>query len=243
MYHRVQGYVYGNSAEVRACADMIDTFEESLIDMMSTRMKADKKQVKKEFFTDGLDHWLSASEAKERGLVDEIMVNGKTMKEADLTVLKDKRDVYNFYNNQIINLNQNKMTGEKNYYALAMGLPQDEDESKVINHIQNLVSEQKTLTASLQTKDTEIAELKNRLQTFEQAKITGLINQAVAEKKIGEDDHATFTALAEKDFAGVEKLINKIQGVTPLVDNLSQNAQLQSGDVWNKRMNEIREGK
>jgi ATP-dependent protease ClpP protease subunit len=256
MYHRVQGYVYGNSTEVRAYADMIDTFEASLVEMMATKMhnkgaKArmheganaegiDIAGVKAEFFTDGADHWLSAEQAKERGLVDEIIVNGKKMLEADLTVLKDKRDVYNFYNNQIINLNHKKMA-EKNVYALALGLPQDEDDSKVINQIQNLVSEKNTLTASLQVKDTEIADLKNRLKTFEQAKVTNLINQAIAEKKIGEDDRATYTALAEKDFEGVEKVVNKLPGVSSISGQLK--GQPEDAGTWNKRVTEIREGK
>jgi hypothetical protein len=138
----------------------------------------------------------------------------------------------------IINLKNNKMTEIKNAYALVLGLPQDEDESKVVNQIQSLVNEQKTLTATLQTKETEIAALKNRLQTFEQAKITNLINQAIAAKKFGEDERATYTALAEKDFAGIEKIINKLPGVDHISNHLEKGTQ--SGDVWNNRMNEIR---
>ena len=241
MYHRVQGYVYGNSAEVRAHAEMIDTFESSLIEMMAARMKVDKEAVKAEFFTDGTDHWLSAEQAKERGLVDTITVGGKKMIEADLSVLTNKRDVVNFYNNQIINIQKQKeMAGEKNLYALALGLPPDEDESKVVNQIQALVNDKKTLTDSLATKDTEIATLTARLQTFEKAKVTNLINQAVADKKIGEDERATYTTLAEKDFEGVEKIINKMPGVQSITAQLGDKAT--TGDAWNQRMDEIQKG-
>ena len=239
MYHRVQGYVYGNSAEVRAHADMIDTFEASLVEMMAARMNTDSEAVKAEFFTDGTDHWLNAQQAKERGLIDEIIVGGKTMKEPDTTMLTNKRDVYNFYNNQIINIKkQKKMARENNLYALAVGLPHDEDESKVVEKIQNITAENKTITASLQAKDTEIASLKNQLQTFEKSKVSGLINQAIAEKKIGEDERETYTALAEKDFDGVEKIINKLPGVEPITGKLGDKNN--SGDAWNKRQEEIR---
>ena len=241
MYHRVQGYVYGNSAEVRAHADMIDTFEGSLIDMMAARMGVEKEAVKSEFFTDGTDHWLSAEQAKERGLVDSIIVNGRKMVEADLSVLTNRHDVWNFYNKQIINLkNQSKMAVEKNLYALALGLSQDEDDNKVIGTIQNLVGEKRTLTESLATKDTEIATLKNKLQAFEQAKVMGLINQAIAEKKIGEDERATYTALAEKDYESTEKVINRLPGVEAVAGKLG--GQPATGDVWNKRMEEIEGG-
>ncbi|MDR0872178.1 MAG: ATP-dependent Clp protease proteolytic subunit [Prevotellaceae bacterium] len=239
MYHRVQGYVYGNSAEVRAHADMIDTFEQSLIEMMSARMSAETAAVKAEFFTDGTDHWLSAEQAKARGLVDEIMSGGKRMKEPDLSVLTNSRDVFNFYNNQIINYqNQRKMATEKNIFALALGLSQDEDESKVLNQIQGLVNEKKTFSASLQAKDTEIANLTNKLKTYEQAKVTGLINQAIAEKKIGEDERETYTALAEKDFDSTEKVINKLPGVKPIAGNLDR--PVATGGAWNKRQEEIK---
>jgi ATP-dependent Clp endopeptidase proteolytic subunit ClpP len=241
MYHRAQGYVYGNSAEVRAHADMIDTFESSLIEMMAARMGEDTEAVKAEFFTDGTDHWLSAEQAKERGLVDAIIANGKKLKEADLSVLTNQRDVVNFYNNQIINYQKQKNMAERNLYALAMGLPPDEEENKVINQLQDLVNEKKTLTNTLQAKDTEIAALNARLQEFEKAKVTNLINQAVADKKIGEDERATYTALAEKDFEGVEKILNKLPGVNPIAGKLD-NANKSSGDAWNKRNEEIRKG-
>jgi ATP-dependent Clp endopeptidase proteolytic subunit ClpP len=238
MYHRVQGYVYGNSAEVRAHADMIDTFENSLIEMMSARMGVEPAAVRAEFFTDGTDHWLSAEQAKERGLVDSIIANGKKIKEADLAVLTNKRDVYNFYNNQIINyLNNNKMA-EKNIYALALGMPESEDEHKVVNQIQNLVNEKANLTASLQAATTEMEGLKNKLQAFEQAKVTNLINQAVADKKFGEDEKETYTKLAAQDFEGVEKIINKLPGVNPLAPQLD--GRKDATGAWNKRQEEIK---
>ncbi len=236
MYHRVQGYVYGNSAEVRAHADMIDTFEQSLIEMMAARMGVEPESVKTEFFTDGTDHWLSAQEAKKRGLVDEITSSGKRMKEADLSQLTNSRDVFNFYNNQIINIQKSKKMAEKNLYALALGLPQDEEESRVVNQIQNLVNEKKTLAASLEAEKAKVTELNNRLMAFEKAKVTNLINQAVADKKIGEDERQTYTALAEKDFDGVEKIINKLPGVTPVAGKLGKPGE---SDAWNKRREEI----
>jgi len=240
MYHRVQGYVWGNSAEVRAYADMIDTFEGSLIEMMATRMGVDKEAVRAEFFTDGTDHWLSAEQAKERGLVDTIIVNGKKMIEADLSVLTNKRDVVNFYNNQIINIKKQKEMAEKNLYALALGLPHDEEESKVVNQIQTIVNEKNTLTASLKEKDAEIAKLNARLQAFEETKVTTLINQAVADKKFGEDEREAYTTLAKKDYDGVEKIINKLPGVQPIAGQLG--SKTTTGDVWNKRMAEIEGG-
>ena len=66
-------------------------------------------EVKEKFFNDGIDHWLSAEEAKELGLVDEILVGGRNTRTKNLN---DKREVFNYYKNQIINL-KTKMTPEK----------------------------------------------------------------------------------------------------------------------------------
>jgi len=44
--------------------------------------------------------------------------------------------------------------------------------------------------------------------------------------------------LAEKDFDGVEKIINKLPGVTPVSGQLGTGNNV--GDAWNKRAEEIR---
>jgi len=220
MYHRVQGYVYGNSAEVRAHADMIDTFEASLIEMMAARMDVDSEAVKAEFFTDGTDHWLSAEQAKERGLCDEI-ITGKSLKAADLSALTNTRDIYNFYNNQIINLQKRTKMKETNLFALALGLPETDDDSKVLTQVQNLVSQNRTLTSTLQAEKDRATALENKLKTFEQARVTNLIDAAIREKKIGADEKDTYAALAEKDLASVEKILNKLPGVEKVAPHLN----------------------
>jgi HK97 family phage prohead protease len=71
-------------------------------------------------------------------------------------------------------------------------------------------------------KDTKIAALTAKVQAFEKAKVTDLIAAAIAAKKIGADEKETYTALAEKDFESVEKILAKMQGVAPINGQLSQ---------------------
>jgi ATP-dependent protease ClpP protease subunit len=220
MYHRVQGFVYGDSAKVRSHADMIDTFEASLIAMMARRTGATAVAMKAEFFTDGADHWLSAAQAKERGLCDEIISSGWRMQAADLGTLTTARDVYNFYNNQIINFKKKDNMDKSNLFALALGLPESDDEGKVLAHVQGIVAQNTTLTAQLKAEQEKATQLGIRLAALEKAKITNMIDAAVAAKKIGADEKDTYTALAEKDFAGVEKILNKLPGVAPVAGAL-----------------------
>lgn len=69
------------------------------------------------------------------------------------------------------------------------------------------------LTAKLTERDNRIATLEKQVQTFETARIEVLVDKAVAARKIGADEKQTFMELARKDFAAVEKIIEKMQGV------------------------------
>ena len=106
MYHRVCGYVYGNSDETRAAADMMDSFEKTLIEMTAARTGLTVEETRNRWF-DGLDHWMSAEEAVKAGLCDEIV--NTSMKIKELESITDARSAFNYYNNQIINLKQKKM--------------------------------------------------------------------------------------------------------------------------------------
>lgn len=241
MIHRVQGFVHGNSDEIRAHADMVDTFEATLISILGERMKKSADEVKALYFSDGIDHWFSAQEAYDLGLVDKIITTTYVTEEADLSHFNTVREVFNFYNKQLVNKSNNKNQNgmNKNLYALALGLPSEEDENKIVTSIQNLVSEKHTLTAQLDAKEAVINELKQKLQVHEDAKIAGLINQAIADKKIGEDQRETYKALAEKDYAGVEAIIAKLPKVENVMNKLGGEGGNES--AWDKRQREIDE--
>jgi HK97 family phage prohead protease len=76
------------------------------------------------------------------------------------------------------------------------------------------------LTAKLAERNNHIAALEKQVQAFEKARIETLIDKAIAAKKIGADEKQTYTELAQKDFAAVEKIIEKLQGVAPVAAQL-----------------------
>jgi hypothetical protein len=69
MVHSAMTYAYGNSAALRNEANTLDVFDAALIENMveSTGMKAE--EIKAAYF-DGKDHWLSAANCVEIGLID-----------------------------------------------------------------------------------------------------------------------------------------------------------------------------
>ena len=232
MYHRVQGSCYGNSDEVRNLASMIDTFEKSLVDMMASRMKVDAESVKKEFFTDGLDHWMNAEEAMRRGLVDEI-ISGKNI--TSPKELLSSKDVFNFYNKQLINYKQNQksMITNKAEIGKLLNIAEAEiNDDSVMTAVKNVLKSNSELQNQLKAVKDENANLKNQIGELNNAKVKSLIDKAIAEKKFGEDERDSYTRLANTDFELAEKMIGKMKGVERIVDHLDTEHESEEEKDW-----------
>ncbi|MBO4574809.1 MAG: Clp protease ClpP [Bacteroidales bacterium] len=234
MYHRVQGTCNGNSDEVRNLAAMIDTFEKSLIDMMAAKMKASPEDVKKEFFTDGLDHWMNAEEAKARGLVDEIITGKKiTPAPKELSGISAVRD---FYSKQLFNFHktQKSMIENKAKIAQLLNIAEKDvdDNDKVMAAVQNVVKENGTLRDQLKASTDEADALRNQIAAMKSAKVKSLIDSAIAAKKFGEDEREDYTKLATDNFELAEKMIGKLKGVDPVVDHLGGGKEPEEEKDW-----------
>lgn len=233
MYHRVQGSCYGNSDEVRNLAAMIDTFEKSLVDMMASRMKVDAESVKKEFFTDGLDHWMNAEEAMRRGLVDEI-ITGKNITPSPKELVSSK-DVFNFYNKQLINYKQNQksMITNKAEIGKLLNIAEAEvSDDTVMTAVKNVLKSNSELQNQLKAVKDENANLKNQIGELNNAKVKSLIDKAIADRKFGEDERDSYTRLANTDFELAEKMIGKMKGVERIVDRLDSEHESEEEKDW-----------
>ncbi len=228
MYHRVCGYVYGNSDETRAAADMMDNFEGTLVDMLASRTGLSKEEARSRYF-DGVDHWLSAEDALREKLCDEIINTGRDIKEIES--ITNSRDAFNYYNNQIINLNKREMKDPK-AFASALNINETDDESVVLGHVKTVVNERETLRQQLQAEQAKTTELENRVKAFEGAKVKNLIDGAIADKRIGEDDREAYTKLAEQDFDNTEKILNKMKPVGRIKDQLPKEGAKPEESGW-----------
>ena len=228
MYHRVSGYVYGNSDETRAAADMMDSFEKTLIEMTAARIGKTAEETRSLYF-DGVDHWLSAKEAVQAGLCDEIV--NTSMKLKELENVTDARSAFNYYNNQIINLKQQKM--DEKAFATALNISETSTEAEMLDSLRGVVNERETLRQQLQAEKDKVSGLENRIREFETAKVKNLIDAAVADKRIGEDDRDAYTKLAEQDFENTEKILNKMQPVERIKNSLKTGGTPEEEADWN----------
>ncbi|MBW9271320.1 MAG: ATP-dependent Clp protease proteolytic subunit [Candidatus Thiodiazotropha sp. (ex. Lucinisca nassula)] len=69
MIHAPWGAAAGNSKDMREMAAMLDKFADAMTSAYAGRLGTDTT---KQWLSDGEDHWLTASEAHEYGLIDEI---------------------------------------------------------------------------------------------------------------------------------------------------------------------------
>lgn len=71
MLHRVRGGECGTADELRAAASTMERLENTLAEMIAAKCKCSAEEVSAKYF-DGVDHWFTAAEAKELGLIEGI---------------------------------------------------------------------------------------------------------------------------------------------------------------------------
>jgi hypothetical protein len=177
------------------------------------------EEVRKEFFTDGLDHWMTAEEAKKRGLVDSI-IEGRNIAEPAADI-KSAKTVFDFFNKQLLNIiKPNNMDRAKFANLLNKQEKDIETDEALESAVKAVVDENVTLRDELKAEKTKSAGLEQQVKTMNEAKVKQLVDSAITSKKIGEDERETYTKLATNDFEMAEKIIGKLQGVTPVTDQL-----------------------
>ena len=88
------------------------------------------------------------------------------------------------------------------------------------------------LRNELSAEKQKTATLEGQVKAMNEAKVKQLVDEAIAAKKIGEDERETYTQLATNDFAMAEKILGKMQGVNPVVDQLQKPAVNEAEKGW-----------
>lgn len=70
MLHVPSGYSWGNAKDFRDTANMLDKFEETIINVISETTAISAEEVKARYFEDYKDHWLSCSDCIAEGLIE-----------------------------------------------------------------------------------------------------------------------------------------------------------------------------
>lgn len=230
MVHSVSGGCWGNKEEMRRCIDEIESLEETLAEIYSTRSGRTKEDIKQTFF-DGEEHWFTADEALQTKLIDGIYDTHPVPEDST------PQQVYEIYQNR---LNPDKMLidelKKRPSFANCAG---DEEVLTQVGHLETEAAR----VAGLVTENTN---LKNELQAYKDKKEAdaeaariALVDAAVKDGRIKEPQREVYLNLLKADPKNGEEALKALKPTRQIMDDL-HNLPTDQQSPWKKRMEEIK---
>lgn len=203
MIHSVSGGGYGNAAELRELAAIMENMESDLARIIAGRCGMRPEDITARYF-DGSDHWLTAQEAVDMRLADGIY----SMPDNNAPEGQTNEEVYKFFYNKL-NTNQANIKDMALIDKLRM-LPSFKD----VNDEQGVID----LVRSMENKATKVDALerannayRERIEQAESKEIDAILNKAVSEGKITKEQLPSFKTLMDKDRKTTEALLNSMK--------------------------------
>lgn len=198
MIHSVSASVYGNVQEFQRMMKQMLVLQSSIVKIISERTGMSEEDVNSKFM-DGEDHYIGAEEAQKMGLIAGIYdEEGDTPESADITT------VYNFVNN----LRTRRMLFDdiKKVGAFS-GCATEQD-------IVSKATELAGVSGKAAILEAENRELKKKLAEAEEARLQGIVNEAVRAGKIEECNKGAFLAMLKADEANAVKFLENLKAKT-----------------------------
>jgi ATP-dependent protease ClpP protease subunit len=108
MIHSASTYAWGNAADMRDTADMLDKHDDVLAGVFADALSLTIDQVKSKWFNDGKDHWLTATEGAAEGLFSVEDYDISEIPENPIDKTLDQ--IAAFYSRPVANNSQSKIT-------------------------------------------------------------------------------------------------------------------------------------
>lgn len=206
MLHRVRGGDCGTADELRAAASTMERLENTLAEMIAAKCKCSAEEVSAKYF-DGVDHWFTAAEAKELGLIEGIYdIDDDNAPGADAT----NDDIYKFFTNRLSG-NGWPLINNKNMAFI--------DDLKARPSFKNATTEEQLMAeiarlensaAKVSALEGKVAELTAQIAESRKAAHTALLDQAVTEGKITEAQKPAFLSLLDTDEENAKSILSSL---------------------------------
>jgi ATP-dependent protease ClpP protease subunit len=182
---------------------LLDLIKNTLVTILSNNTLLSQEDISK-IMDD--ETYFTSTEAINMGLVDEVITSNKKIK-VNRHSLIDMAKIYNKIINPV------KMIKIKN----VLGLEEAVAEEVIVDSIEKLQAENKTLSETLEAEKLAKEELQNKINTIElekeeakKAEIKEMVNSFVTSGKIKEEESESMIKLASVDFDGVKNMLEKI---------------------------------
>lgn len=211
MLHKMSGGVWGSAKRMRDTADMMESWENDIYTLYADKTGMTEKEIQDKFFEEGKDTWLSAKEALDYGLVDEI--NDGVVKEEPSNIQNSVDSFYQYYQNEINNTlrQSNKKIEKMNKEHLEMiGLPENATDEQITAKLAELK------TPKVENKANQ--ELLDKLKKMEENQINNLVDNAIAAGKITASEREDWLKMADASFDNAKNALDKMPGRQSLPD-------------------------
>jgi ATP-dependent protease ClpP protease subunit len=179
---------------------LLNLVKDTLVTIFSNRTSQDAEMVSKMM---DKETWMGANEAKQKGMVDEIISSGKNIKISESESLYNMALIYN----KLINPKK-----KMNLITNKLGLDENSSEEVVVSKIEelkNLVEEAKAENERIKS---ELASAQEQLTTIEaekEAHKNAEIEAMVNSFNLKEEEKESAIKLAKIDFDGVKNMLSK----------------------------------
>lgn len=202
-----EGY---SDKEMRA----LSAFKNSIVKIFTRRTRMSEEEVTAAMAE---ETWYDSSEALEKGVVEEVIETPlRELVENKLSGSRDPSRIAQIVNKYIPSQTDEPMDKE---VLNALDLSEGTKPSVAAEKIKNLQLEHKAATTERDNLKQQLEEARNSLKEFEDAEAhraeqeaQKLVQNAVKEGKISNDDVAEWVKFANNDFAGTEKILNGMAG-------------------------------
>lgn len=231
--HSVSGGCYGNKEDHKRCINELESLEETLADIYSAKSGKDREEIKNSFF-DGKDHWFTAEEALKEGLIDGIY-DTEPVEEAS-----SPEEIYHVFQNRLKPNPNTMFTDELRKRPSFANLASDEEMLRHIGHLETEAGRVSGLTA-------QITELQSSLQTYKdkeekeaEAKRNALVDAAVKDGRIRENQRKMYQDLLVSDPENAEAVLKSLKPSRRVLDDI-QTTQEGETSAWENRMKQIKD--
>lgn len=200
MIHKPHSWVSGNEDEITADLKLLKNITDSYRSVYAQKFNKTEAEIEELWKN---DYWMTASEAKELGLITTIIDEDieYTPETISAMVACGCPTIPNATLKQQ-NSNKNKM--DINLLRSAFGMSADASEEQVLAKAKEMKTQADNAAASQASID---------LQKTESAE--KVVNQAILDKKITADMKATYVSLHKQDSAGTEAILASMKSVNP----------------------------
>jgi ATP-dependent Clp endopeptidase proteolytic subunit ClpP len=253
MLHSVQGGAYGTTEDMQNTIKTMTQLQDSLAQIISDKCGQPKENILKDYF-DGNDHWLTAQQALDLKLVDEIYTTNEPMPMYDNNPQQVYQEINNRYTNQL-KVAETELNNQSNIKQMLEELRKRPefancaDDRAILNHLDELTADaaklpelnQKIidLTKEVTTYKEKVTAFENKEKEVQTAADKAYIDAAIAAEKFPESERETYTNLLDAARESTKKIIDGMPAKKHVLNDLEPNNGNHKG-AWEQHQEEIR---